>query len=175
MAIGWLQVAFIEACFVDLLKETADAVQRVLYQTRTGVKLSASATPDLEEARALFLVRKKIGPILHYVPEDGEWQAVVAMCDLLRHFYTDGPLRRDLRAAKVARAYRENCCKKACQSNCLLYLEVDVTEAVASTRHIAARLGAVFIDVVESLNTILKRAYEDHTGQRGEGCGGQHK
>ena len=38
MAIGRLQVAFIETRLVDLPKENTDAVQRVLYRARTGVK-----------------------------------------------------------------------------------------------------------------------------------------
>ena len=84
MAIGRLQVAFIETRLVDLPKENADAVQRVLYRARRAVKLGASAAPDGEDARALFLAWEELGPWLDYVPEDGEWQAVVAMRDLLR-------------------------------------------------------------------------------------------
>ena len=56
MAIGRLQVAFIETRLVDLPKENINAVQRVLYKARTGVKLGASAALNGEEARALFLV-----------------------------------------------------------------------------------------------------------------------
>ena len=55
MAIGRLQVAFIETRLVDLPKENTDAVQRLLYPARTGVKLGATGAPDGEEARALFL------------------------------------------------------------------------------------------------------------------------
>ena len=75
MAIGRLQVAFIKTRLVDLPKENTDAVQRVLYWARTGVKLGASMAPDGEEARALFLAWEELGPLLDYVPEDGEWQA----------------------------------------------------------------------------------------------------
>ena len=53
------------------------------------MKLGASATPDGEEACALFLAWEEIGPMLDYVPEDGEWQAVAAMRDLLRDLYTE--------------------------------------------------------------------------------------
>ena len=97
MAIGRLQVAFIETRLADLPKENTDAVQRVLYRARTGVKLGATGAPDGEEARALFLAWEELGPLLDYVPEDGEWQAVVAMRDLLRELYTDKPPRGDLR------------------------------------------------------------------------------
>ena len=45
MAIGRLQVAFIETRLVDLPKENTDAVQRVLYRARTGVKLGATGAP----------------------------------------------------------------------------------------------------------------------------------
>ena len=169
MAIGRLQVAFIETRLVDLPKENVNAVQRVLYRACTGVKLGATGAPDGEEARALFLAWEELGPLLDYVPEDGEWQAVVAMRDLLRELYTDKPPRGDLRAAEVAHAYRAHCCKQACQSNYLLYLEEDVTEAVANARRLGVGLGAVCADVVESLNTILKRAYNDHSGRGGRG------
>ena len=123
MAIGRLQVVFIEIRLVDLPKENADTVQRVLYRARTGVKLGATGAPDGYEARALFLAWEELGPLLDYVPEDGEWQAVVAMRDLLCELYLDKPPRGDLRAAEVARTYRAHCCKDACQSNYLLYLE----------------------------------------------------
>ena len=82
----------------------------------------------------LFLAWEELGPLLDYIPEDGEWQAIVAMRDLLRELYTDKLPRGDLRAAKVAHAYRAHCCKEACQSNYLLYLEEDVTEGVADAR-----------------------------------------
>ena len=172
MAIGRLQVAFIETRLVDLPKENADAVQRVLCRARTGVKLGATGAPDGEEARALFLAWEELGPLLDYVSEDGQWQAVVAMRDLLRALYTDKPPRGDLRAAEVAHTYRAHCCKEACQSNYLLYLKEDVTEAVANARRLGVGLGAVCADVVESLNAILKRAYNDHSGRGGGGMPG---
>ena len=84
MAMGRLQVAFIEACLGDLPKDNAVGVQRVLYWARTSVRLGASASLDGEEARALFLTCEELGPLLAYAPEDDEWQAVVAMRDLLR-------------------------------------------------------------------------------------------
>ena len=172
MAIGRLQVAFIETRLVDLPKEIADAVQQVLYRARTGVKLGATGAPDGEEARALFLGCEELGPLFDYVPEDGEWRAVVAMRDLLRKLYTDKPPRGDLRAAEVARAYRAHCCKEACQSNCLLYLEEDVIEAVANARRLGVGLGAVCADGIESLNVILKRADNDHSGRGWGDTGG---
>ena len=121
----------------------------------------------------LFLAWEELGALLDYVLEDGKWQAVVAMCDLLRELYTDKPPRGDLRAAEVARAYRAHCCKETCQSNYLLYLEEDVTEAVANARRLGVWLGAVCADVVDSLNAILKRAYNDHSGRGRGGCRGQ--
>ena len=77
MAMGRLQVAFIEARFGDLPKDNAVAVQRVLYRARTGVRLGASASPDGKEARALFLTWEELGPLLAYTPDDDESQAVV--------------------------------------------------------------------------------------------------
>ena len=174
MAIGRLQAAFIETRLVDLLKEKANAVQRVLYRARTDVKLGVTGAPDGEQARALFLGWEELSPLLDYVPEDGKWQRVVAMCDLLRELYTDTPPPGDLRAAELARAYRAHCSKEAFQSNYLLYLEQYVTEAVANARRLGVGLGAVCADVVESLNTILKRVYNDHWGWGGGGgCRGQ--
>ena len=170
MAIGRLQVPFIETRLVDLPKENSDAMQRVLCRARTGVKFGATGALDGEEAPALFLAWEGLGPLLNYVPEDGGWQAVVAMCDLLRGLYTDKPPRGDLRAAEVARAYRAHCCKEACQSSYLLYLEDDVPEAVANARRLGVGLGALCADVVESLNAILRCAYNDHSGRGGGGC-----
>ena len=94
---------------------------------------------------------RSLGP---YSPEDGEWQAVVAMRDLLRELYSDKPPTTDLRAPEVLRAYRANCCKAGCQSNYLFYLEEDVTTAVANAARLGVGLGAVCADVVESLNAI---------------------
>ena len=48
MAIGRLQVAFIQTRLVDVPKENTDAVQRVLYRARTGVKLGALVAPNGE-------------------------------------------------------------------------------------------------------------------------------
>ena len=165
MAIGGLQVAFIETRLVDLPKENADAVQRVLYRARTGVKLGATGAPDGEEARALFLAWEELGPLLDYVPEDDEWQALVAMRDLLRELYTDKPPRGDLRAAQVARAYRAHCCKEACQSNYLLYLE---EEAVANARRSGVGLGAVCADALRASTPSLSA----HTMTTRAGGGG---
>ena len=168
MAIGRLQVAFIESRIRELPKENAV----VLSRSCTGVKLGASAAPNGEEARALFLAWEEIGPLLAYAPEDGEWQAVVAMQDLLRDLYSDTPLWSHLRAAKVAQAYCLHGCKAACQSNYLLYLEEDVTTVVANTAPLGVRLGAMCADVVESLNAILKRTNDDHMAR---GRRGQHR
>ena len=172
MAMGGLQVAFIEARLRNLPKDNAVAVQRVLYRARNGVRLGASASPDGEEARALFLTWEEVGPLLAYTLEDDAWQAVVAMRELLRDLYSDTPPRANLRAAEVARAYRLHCCKAGCQSNFLFYLEEDVTLAVANAVRLGVGLGAVCANVVEILNAILKRAYNDHTARGGRNAGG---
>ena len=174
MAIGRLQVAFIEARVEQLPKDTAAAVQRQLYQARTGVKLGATVSPHGEESQALFLAWEELGPMLAYAPQDPEWQAMVAMRELLCALCRDTPTTTDLQAAAVARKYRELCCKASCQSNCLLYPEEDVTEALANAAGLGAGLGAVLADVVESLNTILKKVYNDHTA-RGGGAGGKQR
>ena len=75
--------AWIMARLGDLPKDNAMAVQHVLYRARTGVRSGSSATPNGEEARALFLAWEEFGPRLAYALEDGEWQAVVAKRDLL--------------------------------------------------------------------------------------------
>ena len=108
MAMGRLQVAFIEARLEDLPKENTEAVQRLLYRARTGVKLGASTSPDGEEARALFLAWEEMGPLLAYTPEDREWQAIVAMRDLLRGCTLTppplGPCRRQQWQARTGSA-----------------------------------------------------------------------
>ena len=68
----------------------------------------------------------------------------------------------DLGAHAVAQDYRAHCYKAACQSKCLLYPEEDVTTLVANAAHLEVGLGAVCADVVESLNAILKRTFNDH-------------
>ena len=113
-----------------------------------------------------------LGPLLAYTPEDDEWQAVVAMRDLLRDLYSDTLPRADLRAAEVARAYRLHCCKAGYKLNCLFYLEEDVTLAVANAARLGVCLGAVCAHVVESLNAILKWAYNDHTARARGGMPG---
>ena len=95
---------------------------------------------------------------------------MVAMRDLHRELYTDKPPRGDLRAAEVARTYRAHCGKETRQSNYFLYLEEDVTEAVANARRLGVGLGAMCADVPRSLNASLKRAYNDHPGRGGGGC-----
>ena len=86
----------------------------------------------------------------------------------LRDLYSDTPPGADLRPAEDTRAYRLHCCNTACQLNDLFYLEEDVTLAVANAAELGVGLDAVCDDVVESLNAILKWAYDDHTA-RGEG------
>ena len=94
--------------------------------------------------------------------------ATIGLRPGVRDLYSDTPPRAGLRAAEVARAYRLHCCKAGCQSNYLFYLEEDVTLAVANAARLGVGLGAVCADVVESLNAILKRAYNNHTARGGE-------
>ena len=93
MAIGRLHVAFIEARLVDLRqgerRRRATGPLPGLHGCEVGC--------DGGTRWALFLVWEELSPLLDYVPEDGEWQAVVAMRDLLRELYTDKPPRGDLR------------------------------------------------------------------------------
>ena len=103
MAIGRLQVAFVEARPESLPKENAEAMQRLLYRARTGVKLGATAAPDGKEARALFFAWEDMGPLLACAPEDPEWQAVVAMRDLLPELCSVAPPLNDLGASAVRR------------------------------------------------------------------------
>ena len=88
MAYGRLHVAFGEARLESLPKENAKAEQWLLYRARTGAKLGATAAPDGEEARALFLAWEEMGPRVAYAPEDSKWQAGGAMRDLLRDLYS---------------------------------------------------------------------------------------
>ena len=114
MAIGWLQVAFVEARLESIPKENVEAVQQLVYRTPAGLNLGVTAAPDGEEARALFLAWEEMGPTLAYAPQDPEWQAVVAMRDLLWDLYRDTPPFNDVGASDVARQYRPHCGKAAC-------------------------------------------------------------
>ena len=51
-------------------------------------------------------------------------------------------------------------------------MEEDVTEGGANARRLGVGLGAVCTDVVERLNAILKRAYNDDSGREGGGMPG---
>ena len=92
---------------------------------------------------------------------------MVAMRDLLRESNSHKPITRDLLAPEVVRTCRAHCCKAGCQSNCLLYLEEDVTTVVANVAPVQLGFGVVCADVVESLNALLKGAYKDHTARGG--------
>ena len=166
-------MAFIEPRLGHLPKDNAVAVQCVLYGACAGVPLGALASPYGEEAPVLYLTWKEVRPLLAYPSMDEEWQSLIAMRVLLRELYSDTPTRVHLRAAEVARAYRLHCCKAGCQSNYLCYLEWDVTLAVANAARLGVGLAAVCGDVVERVNTIVKRAYKDHTARKGwGGCRG---
>ena len=90
--------------------------------------------------------------------------------DLLWDLYSDTPALMDLGATDVAREYCAHCFKAACPFKYLFYPEEDVTTAVANAARLGVGLWAVCADVVESLNAILKQAYNDHTARaRGSG------
>ena len=167
MAMGRLLMAFIEPRLGHLPKDNAVAVRCVLYGACVGVPWGASASPYGEEARVLYLTWKEVRPLLAYAPVDDEWQSLFAMRVVLQELYSDTPTRVHLRAAEVARAYRLHCCKAGCQSKYLCYLEWDVTLAVANAARLGVGLGAVCGDVVERVNTIVKRAYNHHTARKG--------
>ena len=97
---------------------------------------------------------------------------MVAMRDLLGDLYLKTPARTDLRAADIARAYRLHCYMAACQSNCLRYLEKEVTLAVVDAAELAVSLDLVCVDVIDGLNAILKRAYKVHRARGGGGDAG---
>ena len=100
-----------------------DSFTSLSYRARTGVNVGATATPDGEEARSLFLAWEEMGPLLAYAPGDPEWQAVVAMWNVFRDLYHDTPPLNDLGACALARQYCAHCGETACQSNYLLYME----------------------------------------------------
>ena len=54
-------------------------------QGQHGGNLGAAAAPNVQEYRGLFLAWQELGPQLAYTPENGEWQAVEAMRDLLHN------------------------------------------------------------------------------------------
>ena len=137
-------------------------MQRILYQAHVGIKFASAAVSDGEDSRVLFVAWKELGPLLASAPEDGEWQAALAMRDLLHELRSNKPPATDLRAWEDAHAYRAHCCKAGCQSDYLLYLKDDVTTAVANATRLGVGLGAVCAHVVDNLNAILKRAYNEH-------------
>ena len=157
MAGGGLQVAFVE----DLPKESAEALQRALHQARTGVKLVAWATPDKEEACALFVAWEEIGPMLDYIMEDGELQAIVAMCDLLRDLYTDKPPLEPTGGRGGARL-PHILLQGGVPTQLPRVLGGGCHRGRGQRAAFGVGLGAVCADVVERLNALLKRTYNDH-------------
>ena len=137
---------------------------------RSGVKFGAPAAPNgEEEARALFLTWEEIGPLMAYALE-GDWQAVVAMRHLLQDLSSETPARSDLRAAEVVQACGLRCYKAACQSNyLLLYSEDGMTTVVCNAVRLGVGFDMVCADVVESLNDIHQRSYNDHTARNAGG------
>ena len=76
-------------------------------------------------------------------------------------------------ASAVAQTYHAHSCNAACKSNYLLYPAEDVTMAVDNAASFSGGLGVVCADVVESLNAIVKRAYNDHMARCGRRYRGQ--
>ena len=169
MAIDRLAVAFVKARLEVLPKENGEAVQRLLYRARKGVKPGASAAPDREEARALFLAWEEMGPLLAYAPDCTKRQTVLAMTDLLRDLYSENPPREDLGASTVAREYRAHCRKAACQSNYLLYLEEDVTTALANAARLGVRFGGGVCGCGTKSNHHLETGLQRHMARGGWG------
>ena len=103
----------------------------------------------------MFLTWEEVRPLLAYAPEDREWQAMVAMRDLLGDLYLKTPPRTDLRAADIARAYRLHCYMAACHSNYHCYLKEEVTMAVVDAAELAVGLDLVCVDVIDGLNDVI--------------------
>ena len=72
MAMGRLQVAFIEAHLADLSKDNTVAAQGVLYRARTGVGWGASAWLDGEEVWASFLTWEDLA-VAHFHVARQHW------------------------------------------------------------------------------------------------------
>ena len=167
MAMGRLQVAFIEARLGDLPKDNATACNAYhTWHARVSDRVPRLHLTERRHGHGSSHGRKSG----HYWPmpqrmESGKpWLPCgTSLWDL----YSDTPPRTDLWAAEVARAYRLHCGKAACQSNYHFCLEEDMTLAVAIAAALGVGLGAVCANVVESLNSSLKRAYNDHTARQG--------
>lgn len=171
MAMGRLQAQFLHEHAQMAGKGTAQLVQNVLDAARTGIRLGSSMSPDGEETARLFAAWEDMGVLLGFGPETPTSRAVVDMRNLLRTLYrtyaTDGPLPD---CTRIARAYRDLCAFDR-GSHYLLFLEKDCTPLLEALRAEGYGLAMFCSDIVESLNRLLKRAFNDHSA-RGGGQGG---
>ena len=144
----------------------------MLHAAKTGLRLGGALNPDGEETQRLFDAWETIAPHLGLGgPRCEVHAAVVNMRTLLRTLYRSlhhGRPAPD--CAGVTRAFREHVAPRS-GSHYLLFLEVDcaaVLEAVAADGFGMAMFSG---DIVETLNRLLKRGFNDHSG-RGGGQGG---
>ena len=116
MAIGRLQVAFIEARVEQLPKDTTAALRRQMHLPHTGAKLGATVSPNGAESQVLFLAWEELGPVLAYSPKDPQWQTLglVFLRGHLRALSTDTLTTKDVEDTAVAPNYREHGCKPRC-------------------------------------------------------------
>ena len=127
--------------------------------------------PTEGEARALFIGWEEMGPLLAYAPGDPDWQAIIAMIYLSP---TSGLVHRHAPSHEPRGVY---CCAGVPRTLLQGRLPVQLPplpgegcdHSLANAARLGVGLGVVCADVVESLNAILKRAYNDRTAWRGGG------
>ena len=114
----------------------------------------------------MFWAWEQIPPLLAYVKEDPTWQAVVGLRTLLLTLYSPILVVPHPSSRPVVAAFREHCCRESV-SHYFLFLEEDCDAMLESADACGVGLVAVWGDVVESTNYILKKEYNGHNSKGG--------
>lgn len=166
MAIGRLLAQFIQDRAQVLGRETTAHVQDLLTEGKTGLRLGGTLTPDGEETTRLFGIWPQVGVALGLCPGDEAYDAVTNMYGLLRALYRTYQPNSTPDPTLVTRKFREHIAPESA-SHYLLFLEHDVQFILPSIHPYGLALFSG--DLIESLNRLLKRAYNDHSNRGGGG------
>ena len=158
MAMGRIQAAWVQLQAKALPLEDRASLQQVLRQHKTGLCIKGSTSVDGEEAFRLFGAWEDICEVLR--PCKATRQAVLGMRALLSALYVSFQDPYPPQCAPVARAYRKAICPDS-KGHYLLFLEEDCQHVLADIYPYGMAMFSG--DVVESLNRLLKKGFNDHS------------
>ena len=158
MAMGRIQAAWVQLQAKALALEDRASLQEVLRQHKTGLCVKGSTSVDGEEAFRLFGAWEDICEVLR--PCKATRQAVLGMRALLSALYVSFQDPTPPQCAPVAQAYRRAICPNS-KGHYLLFLEEDCQHVLADIYPYGMAMFSG--DVVESLNRLLKKGFNDHS------------